>query len=510
MIESMSIAHSMHTPEIDRVEAYLDTNASEIGRLAQDVQERYNDGKRNLVPSVVGLHETQRHHFEALARLLHSIQNIPTDARPDLRIKNNALVAELATDRNCKIIDGFRFDKFIFSPNDTIDALSALGINSEAALSRKERFLRDLSSIGNFLLRREPYLARDKYFRLNREELEKQVLNKATSIIKAASSELSNPHASRFNPPLYETSPDIFARLSTTDLKKFRLYGMPLYKADFRYGDFSGQNLSGSQLPYDLTGADLTNTDLLNVTFGPLAPSERQCLEWRDRPHYPDFSGVKMENVRLTMPSPFESQLRPAVRRDEVATLTSNCDHTTHPESGSLLSSIHSINNSSLKKTLMEEQATHLLRQQPYYRAIAKPLTDILFNLDYLDPESASDAPRVRELVNLLVNDRFFTSNPKALDLAIYPNINRNVFLEEHLSHANKLIDACIAENRPGLDSAPATFCQQLIQACANTEDGKVRDRALALQQRIFSLPANLDALPATPATVATPFIVDG
>ena len=480
---------------------------------------------------------TRVHQFNTLKALLQHIRNIPLDAPAGLSIKNNALTVKLPNGGHQPLIEGFRSEP---DYNGPIDALSALRLtqNEKTRGSRIERLRCTLSSVGNRLIGRDTTHIRAERLALDRHTLERSVNQRLKRLI------FTHPS---YNGILPHGDIAFIRQVGTGSLEHFDLKGMPLHELDLRQADLGNKNLSGCSLPLDLTGVDLRGSQLYGVALGrPSAfhdylsrertdssvMSERESsyeafAERRGRA-LPDFAGALMTGAKLTMPLPFQDrhgiQSFHQVIADELKQLgaipageLSEADHRlahantqvllnemldreynhlTNTRSGSLLTSIHSIGDLTLKKELMEDCVAYLMKMtSPQERAsIREPLTDILFNRDYLDPASEAPDSHIRKLANELIDHHFATGDTRLLDLTSLTSIDTSVFLKEHISRAEILL-SMYSTNERKLKSAPAAFCQQLIQASARIDDTVLRDRALTLQQSIFRLPAHAHAV---------------
>jgi uncharacterized protein YjbI with pentapeptide repeats len=435
----------------------------------------------------------RRKQLETLRLLLLGIRNIPTDAGPGLRIKGNTLVVKLATGDYQALIEGFRLAS---DHHGSVDALTALCIsNVPTHGSVMERLRCALSWVGNRLIGRDASHTRAERLQLDINKLRESVEVRQHSLTFVK----SDLHRVM---PYFDTA--CFRNKRASDLEGLYLPGLPLHECNFRSADLSGENLSGCSLPCEMTNADLRHTRMFGVTFGKLsrfhqerighyyAPSRYENFEERRGKVYPDFSGVQLQGAKLTMPSPFEDTLG-----DMAAILDRGYNHLNNTGSGSLLESIHSIDDLALKRTLMEENIALLMNKTSAQdrAAISAPLTDVLFNHDYLDPASADALPSIRRVVNELVEHHFATGHEQLLQVELTRHIDPRLFLEEHLSRAQTLVDICCAEGQSKPGDAPAAFCQQLIQACAQGNPPDLHDRALQLQQAIYRLPANIDVV---------------
>lgn len=454
-----------------------------IGKRAQEVAgQRYvqNPGLRH-----------RREQLETLRSLILHIRNIPPDADPRLRIKGNTLVVKLATGRYQPLIEGFRL-----APDNhgSLDALTALCISKKTTHgSAVERLRCALSRVGNRLNRRDASHTRAERLRLDIHELRKRVELRQHALPFVASG-IRGIHA-RFDAACFRSK-------RASDLQGLYLSGLPLHECNFRGADLRGENLSGCSLPNDMTNADLEDTRMFGVTFGQLsrfheqrirdhynAASTYEIFEKRQGKVYPDFSGVQLQGAKLTLPSPFDD-----AKGDMASILDRGYNHLNNTQSGSLLKSIHSIDDLALKRRLMGENMALLMDKTCAQDrvAISAPLTDILFNHDYLDRASTGPFPCIRRLVDELVEHHFATGNEQLLRVGHIRRVDHQLFLEEHLSHAQTLVDRCIADGRSNLGGGPAAFCQQLIQACAHAGHTDLRAHALKLQQAIYRLPANI------------------
>jgi hypothetical protein len=434
--------------------------------------------------------DLDRSHVRVFGGLLRQIDNIPDGAGQYVRIKSEtsnggrttSLVAEFPQGGDHPLINVPKDNGF----SRSIDPLKVLGIRQKLSVGSK--FVRALQWVGNRITRDRDY-AHSQYRAIDRDVLKQLVKDRLSALAKSPENIIVDP---KFMKTLGD---DVF-------LKGISLMNKPLHECDLRGSDLSNRNLCGSSLPVDLTGADLTGARLFSVTFvGPDKPWSGHCVSadelmeekddsWFRR--YPDFSGVELQGAKLTMPSPFED-----IGGDRANILDRGYNHLNSAKSGSLLTSIHSIDNVNLKRALMEENVAILMANtSPQERVgLSAPLSDILFNSDYLDPASVVPMGAVRKLVNELVEYHFATGNEQRLDLDTLGNIDKRVFLKEHLSHATGFVDTLVKQERPTFEDAPAAFCQQLIQACAQVDEGDLRESASALQRSVCRLPANTAAV---------------
>jgi uncharacterized protein YjbI with pentapeptide repeats len=455
--------------------------------------------------------------FDTLRSLLQHIRNTPEDARSDLRIKGNALVAKCANGDYHHLIEGLRFS----GDGKATDALSALGLYrpaKEAHGSLTERFRCALSHVGNRLIGRDASQARSEHLSLQAGALRRAVEARMRDLPVALST--IDRRTSLDSSFFRGKDADCLAGIS--------LAGLPLHECNFQNADLNGQDLSGCSLPLKLTGADLRGTRLFGATFGQLSPlhtavadsiQKRQFqqlgpngltqvyvdMERREGAIYPDFTGVELTGAQLTLPSPFDPAQQPQVwggggvmRMEDILDLSYN--HRDQPISGSLLKTIHSIGDLPLKRQLMEESIANLMEKTNRSQrvAIRGSLTDILFHRDYFDdPAQASATSSVRKLKDELIKANFSAGK---VQLPRYPYSSelKCSFLQEHVDHAQALVDRCTATGQTGLEEAPAALCQRLIQQCARTtgasaELADLQARALRLQQSIFRLPAYAD-----------------
>jgi hypothetical protein len=404
--------------------------------------------------------------LETLAALRRHIRSIPKDMPHELRIRNNNLVARLGTGEYRTLIAGFQrpIASYLCSrERNAATAFEALKLKLPECLhfdspGRSQAPNRDEGS--------ETHLP----FDLGR--LEEAVIARQNQLIDFK----------YVNPDPDDRGPFVLpAGLIAADLKGLGIKGKQLHLCDFRQADLRGSDLQYCMLPIDMTGADLSGTKITYVAFK--RPGE--SAGWDHRKIYPDFSGVKLSGAKLTMTSPFEFF---KLEKNHIMDIGFN--HLNNVSSGSILKSIHSIEDSTLKKDLMEtcmaDLVAHTSREDR--ASISRPLIDILFNHDYL--ANTSEDSSIRKVVDEIIDDNFAHGDKNLLDLSTFFRIDLRLFLDEHLRHALSLTE------KSALEAAPAAFCQQLLQACTNSEeDQELHERAISLQRKIFELPFHAGAI---------------
>lgn len=432
--------------------------------------------------------------FDTLASLLRHIGNASsrTCVDPKLRIKNSDLVVKLGPSNYRPLIKNFRLKSDRLG---NIHALHALNITKlPLRASASERFLCALSTVGNVLIGRGAGHARSEHLSLDLHTLRKKVADRVDCLrLDGCTDGTSACLDTQF-----------FNGKHAKELEDIRLTGMDLNRCDLAHTSLKGKNLARCNLPMDMTGVDLREATLYDVSFGHtrrlperMHISRTYFESWGDRiekvlshgrslgKFYPDFSGVQMQGAKLTLPSPFK-----AGDDDKTAVLDLGYNHLNNSSSGSILKSIHSIGDLTLKKKLMEtcmaDLLAHTSRQER--ASISRPLIDILFNRDYLSADSKNSS--VRKVVDEIIEENFAHGDKDLLDLSKFFSIDLRMFLDEHLSHAHHVIDKLTPK-----DPASA-FCQQLLQACTNSEeDQELHERAISLQRKIFELPFHAGAI---------------
>ena len=403
--------------------------------------------------------DDRRHQFETLTALLQHIRTIPPDALSILMVRNNTLVAKLGTNHYRPLIADFRTGQ---DYTGTFDPLDALGV-SKSPIAPRVRW--DLKSLELNVMRQLQQLPVE------------------------------------FRDGTRKIDTGFFRGRDARDLQGLDLTGMALHDCNLKEADLRGRNFCGGSLPMDIRGADLREAQLYNVVFG--KPSRfildmtinfcstvdayKRFEAWKGRT-YPDFTDVKMQETKLTMTSPFED-----IGGDKRDILDLGYNHLNNQETGSVLKSIHSISDLSLKQTLMKDCIADLMANTNAQdrASIREPLTDILFHDEYI--EAASKDSPLRNLIDELIEGSFTDGDTRLLDLGNFKHVDRLVFLDEHLKYAHGHIEHL------SLDQAHTAFCQQLIQACCRVDktEFELRADALKLQQAIYKLPANARAIDA-------------
>ena len=417
---------------------------------------------------------TQLNDLRLLLKQIYNIENncnFPSSAQ--LRIKHNDLVVKDSNGGYQELIKDFRFAS---DHGGSLDKLMDLGISSKATRGATfERFRCSLSRVWNQLTKCDVSDARSEHLSLDFQQLRSKACYQFS---------------------LLRADRDTFAGKHVDDLGDIGLIGLDLRSCNFENANLMGRDLSGCSLPLNLKGANLINTDMRGVTFGRESPAAgvlrdnpEALIAWSNLPPYPDFAAVDLKGGKLTMPSPFEK-----TTDSVVAVLQRYYDPL--KEKDSILRSIDSIGDISLKRQVMDEHLALLMdKTSAKDRAlICKPLADVLFKTCYLDSALEGSAHSIRALANELVEHHFATGDKRLLNVRHLAGNDHGVFLEEHLRHAQGLVNACIVQGRTQLEDAHATYCQQLIQECAlpsrfpyRTE---LQDQAMVLQQAIYKLPA--------------------
>lgn len=413
-----------------------------------------------------------------LRLLLRNVYNIANSGNlpphTQLRIRHNDLVVKDSSGGYQELIKGFRHTS---EHGGSLDKLIDLGMSSEVTRgSMFEQFRCLLSRVWNQLTKGDVSDARSEHLSLDFPQFKENLQHQLD---------------------LRRADCETFAGKHVNDLGDLYLCGLDLRRCNFENANLQGRDLSGCSLPLNLKGANLINAQMRGVTFGRESPASRvlkdkpeALISWQSLHRYPDFSGVDLKDAKLTMQPPVESwgsNVAGSPRRYY------GCQE----DQISIIRSIHSIGDVFLKRQVMDEYIALLMsKTNAKGRAfIYERLADVIFDTCYLDPTLEGPAQSIRALANELVEHHFATGNERLVNARRLVRYDPNVvFLEEHLRHAQGLVDACIVQGRPRLEDAPATYCQQLIQECAHPSRfpyrTELQDQALVLQQAIYKLPA--------------------
>lgn len=356
----------------------------EIGQRAQKVaSDRFITSHRTTTDRL--------HRFETLTALLQHIKNIPAHARPDLRIKGNDLVAKLGKGDYQTLIAGFQLPP---DRRGSVNALEALGIRRQVHGSLLEALRCMMSRIVN----RDASKARTEHLPLDRRALERAIdVQRSWAMIRSRQGSQRGHHGDI----------EFLSGKDKMFLEGLSLTGMPLHECNLQHADLRGMDLSGCSLPLNLSGVDLREAKLSNVAFGRESSFHRFLSEYGNHStrfdqgfslkqmhddytkcnnQVPDFTRVVLTGAKISMRHLTEG-LKSLSSKERTDYLDRRFNQINNPANGSVLSSIHSIGEATLKRSIMEETLDDLMT---YTRredrvALAEPLADVLFNHAYID-----------------------------------------------------------------------------------------------------------------------------